>query len=183
MQVTALELPGIKLIQPKSFTDVRGFFAETWNRRVFEDLGVEADFVQDNHVQSAMKGTLRGLHFQAPPHAQGKMVRVLKGAILDVAVDVRQNSPHYGNHVAVRLTDSSMSQLWIPAGFAHGYLTLEADTEVLYKVTDYYEPQSEGGVIWDDPELNIDWIIDRGAVLLSDKDRNLPSWEDFRSPF
>jgi dTDP-4-dehydrorhamnose 3,5-epimerase len=143
------------------------------------EAGVTAEFVQDNHSCSVQPGTVRGLHFQIAPSAQGKLVRVLRGSILDVALDVRRGSPTYGRHVAVTLSAENGKQLWVPAGLAHGFCTIEPNTEVLYKVTDYYSPQTERGLLWNDPELGIDWPAEAGAVL-SDKDKVLPRFAECR---
>ncbi len=183
MKVESLPIPDVKLISPKVFRDERGSFCESWSRRAFAAQGVDAAFVQDNHAVSSKAGTIRGLHFQAPPHAQGKLVRVLRGAIFDVAVDIRQGSPDYGRHVSAVLSADNALQIWIPEGFAHGYATLEPDTEVLYKVTDYYAPGSEGGVAWNDPALGIAWPIDPQSASLSEKDLQLPLLRDIASPF
>lgn len=183
MKAEPLAIPEVVLIQTRTFADNRGSFSETWNRRAFRDAGIDAEFVQDNHAKSVSAGTVRGLHFQVPPHAQGKLVRVIRGAIFDVAVDIRKGSPTYGRSVSATLTAENTQQLWMPAGFAHGYATLEDDTEVLYKVTDYYAPECEGGIFWNDPHLAIDWAIDASAALLSDKDLKLPAFRDFVSPF
>jgi dTDP-4-dehydrorhamnose 3,5-epimerase len=183
MKVEALAIPDVLLIAPRSFEDARGVFSETWNQRAFAEAGIATAFVQDNHVRSAAVGTLRGLHYQIPPHAQGKLVRVIRGAIFDVAVDLRRQSPTYGRHVGAILSAANTHQIWVPVGFAHGYVTLEPDTEVLYKVTDYYAPGSEGGLLWNDPALGIDWPVDTASVVLSDKDTVLPRLDAVSSPF
>lgn len=183
MKVEALAIAGVSVIHAKVFDDARGGFCETWNRRSFAEAGVTGEFVQDNHVWSSAKGTLRGLHFQAPPHAQGKLVRVVKGAIFDVAVDLRRGSANFGRHVSTIITAADARQIWVPVGFAHGYVTLEPDTEVIYKVTDYYAPGAEGGVLWNDPALDIAWPIEPGAAVLSEKDKILPLFADLASPF
>jgi dTDP-4-dehydrorhamnose 3,5-epimerase len=174
MEIVELAIPAVKLIRPKVFRDQRGFFAETYSRRVLASHGIAEEFVQDNHSLSREKGVVRGLHFQTPPAAQGKLVRVLKGKILDVAVDLRRASPTYGRHVAVEITAESFTQIYVPIGFAHGFCTLEADTEVAYKVTDYYAPANDRGLAWDDPALGIAWPIEAAAAILSDKDRKHP---------
>lgn len=171
MQIERLNIPGILLVKPTKHGDQRGFFSETFRADVFAAHGVDAVFVQDNHVYSAQKGVLRGLHFQTPPHAQGKLVRCTRGAILDVGVDIRQGSPTYGQHVAVELSETNWHQLWIPPGFAHGYVTLQDHCEVIYKVTDYYAPECDRGIAWDDPALGINWRLSGSEVTLSDKDR------------
>jgi dTDP-4-dehydrorhamnose 3,5-epimerase len=183
MKVEALAIPDVLLIAPRSFEDARGVFSETWNQRAFAEAGIATTFVQDNHVRSAAAGTLRGLHYQIPPHAQGKLVRVIRGAIFDVAVDLRRQSPTYGRHVGAILSAANTHQIWVPVGFAHGYVTLEPDTEVLYKVTDYYAPGSEGGLLWNDPALGIHWPADAASVVLSDKDTVLPRLGSVSSPF
>ena len=183
MKAEPLAIPDVVLVETRTFADKRGSFSETWNRRAFRDAGIEAEFVQDNHAKSASAGTVRGLHFQAPPHAQGKLVRVIKGAIFDVAVDIRKGSPTYGRSVSATLTAENCRQLWVPTGFAHGYAALEDDTEVLYKVTDFYAPECEGGILWNDPDLAIGWPLEAASALLSDKDLKLPPFRDFVSPF
>lgn len=175
--ITPLSLPELLLITPKRHGDARGWFSETWSRRAFEAAGLDVAFVQDNQAFSARKGTIRGLHFQAAPHAQAKLVRVLKGAIFDVAVDVRQGSPTYGQWAGATLTAEVGEQLFVPRGFAHGYCTLTDDTELFYKVDGLYAPQTEGGLLWNDPDLAIAWPLD-GEPVLSDKDRVLPRLKD-----
>lgn len=170
-------LSGVLVLTPKKHQDARGFFVESYNCRTLAEAGITADFVQDNHSCSVQPGTVRGLHFQIAPSAQGKLVRVLRGSILDVALDVRRGSATYGRHVAVTLSAENGKQLWVPAGLAHGFCTIEPNTEVLYKVTDYYSPQTERGLLWNDPELGIDWPAGAGAVL-SDKDRVLPRFAE-----
>lgn len=174
MIVTPLEIPAVLLVTPRIFRDERGFFSETYNRKALAEAGLDADFVQDNHSLSRARGVVRGLHFQVAPRAQGKLVRVTRGAIFDVAVDIRVGSPTYGRHVAAVLSADSWTQIWLPVGFAHGFCTLEPDTEVIYKVTDYYAPECDRGIAWDDPDLAIDWPVDREAAVLSDKDRRHP---------
>lgn len=178
MHIERLEIADIWLVTPKKHGDARGFFSETFRTDLFGVKGLSAPFVQDNHVRSMQKGVLRGLHFQTPPHAQGKLVRCSRGAILDVAVDIRLGSPSYGRHVAAELSADNWNQLWVPPGFAHGYLTLEDDCEVIYKVTDYYAPECDRGIAWDDPALQIDWGISAAEVILSDKDRRQPKLAD-----
>lgn len=178
MLVTPLAIPDVLLIEPRRFEDSRGFFSEVFSREIFARHGITADFVQDNHSLSRQPGVVRGLHFQVPPRAQGKLVRVPRGRILDVAVDLRRSSPSYGRHVACELSFENWRQIWIPAGFAHGFVTLEPDTEVLYKVTDTYAPEYDRGLAWDDPALGIDWAIDPATAVLSDKDRRNPRLAD-----
>lgn len=183
MQVVALAIPDVKLITPSKHGDARGFFSEVYNRARFREAGIDLDFVQDNHSLSRPAGTLRGLHYQSPPAAQAKLVRVVRGRIWDVAVDLRRGSPSYGRHVAAELSAESWSQLLVPVGFAHGFCTLEPDTEVIYKVTSHYAPEHDHGLRWDDPALGIAWPVAAGSVLLSDKDRALPGWAELDSPF
>ena len=181
MWIEPTPLAGVVMLTPRRHGDDRGFFAELWSRRTLEAAGLHLpDFVQDNHSLSARAGTVRGLHFQAPPHAQGKLVRCGHGRLLDVAVDIRRGSPTYGQHVAVELSFANGRQLWIPPGFLHGFLTLEDDTEIVYRCTAPYAPQSEGAVRWD--SAGIDW----GHVsdpLVSAKDAAAGPWADFVSPF
>ncbi len=175
MKVERLAIPEVILLTPPKFGDNRGFFSETFKLREFAAAGVDQPFVQDNQSLSATPGTLRGLHCQVAPHIQGKLVRVLRGAIWDVAVDIRQGSPTYGRHVGATLSVENWSQLWVPGGFLHGFVTLEPDTEVLYKVTGAYDRPSERGVIWNDPALGIEWPVPPTGVVLSDKDKVLPA--------
>lgn len=179
MQIESL-LPGLFLIKPKVFEDHRGHFFESFREDVLKENGVETNFVQDNQSLSN-KGILRGLHFQKPPHAQGKFVRVIKGAVLDVALDIRKKSITYGKYVCVELSEKNFNMMYIPPGFAHGFLTLEDQTIFTYKCTDYYNPQSEGGILWSSPELNIPWNIEN--PILSAKDIELPTFSEFNSPF
>ena len=174
MQIQHLAIDGVILITPAKRLDARGFFSEIYRRDSFQVAGISTEFVQDNHVFSVQSGVLRGMHFQTPPHAQGKLVRCTRGTILDVAVDIRKGSPTFGRHVAVELSASNWKQLWIPPGFAHGYLTLEANAEVIYKVTDYWAPECERGLAWNDPEVGIDWGMPEGQLTLAEKDRSNP---------
>jgi dTDP-4-dehydrorhamnose 3,5-epimerase len=183
MIVEPTAIPDVKVLTPKKFGDHRGFFSEVYAQRSFAEAGVEMDFVQDNHAFSADKGTLRGLHFQSPPFAQDKLLRVTRGRILDVAVDLRKSSPSFGRHVAVEISAENWRQILVPIGFAHGYVTLEPDTEVLYKVTNYYAPDHDHGLAWDDPELGIDWGLDANQAILSNKDRNHPRLADLPKYF
>ncbi len=178
MDVRSFDVPDVKLVTPKRFGDHRGFFSETWSDRLFRREVADVGFVQDNHSLSARKGTVRGLHYQRPPTAQGKLVRVTRGAVLDVAVDARHDSPAFGRHVAVRLDAETGAQLWIPPGFLHGFCTLEENCEVQYKVTDYYSAADDGGVAWDDPDLAIEWPVSASEAVLSDKDRQHPRLKD-----
>ncbi len=181
MDIQATLLPDVLVLTPKRFGDARGFFSESWNRRTLEAAGLQLpEFVQDNHSISARAGTVRGLHYQSPPHAQGKLVRCGRGRLRDVAVDIRVGSPSYGQWVAEDLSFENGRQLWIPAGFLHGFLTLQDDTEIVYKCTDHYAPECDGAVRWD--SAGIDWGWD-GAPLLSDKDAVAPMLADFKSPF
>jgi dTDP-4-dehydrorhamnose 3,5-epimerase len=173
----------VQLIRPRRFGDARGWFSETYRRDRYAALGIGEEYVQDNHSLSASIGVVRGLHFQVPPHGQAKIVRCLKGAIWDVAVDVRAGSPTYGRWVAAELTAENGWQLAIPVGFAHGFVTLTADTEIAYKCSDYYAPECDGGIAWDDPDLALPWPLPAEGAQLSDKDRALPLLKDFDSPF
>ncbi|GHE54895.1 dTDP-4-dehydrorhamnose 3,5-epimerase [Camelimonas fluminis] len=174
LSVTSTALPDVKIITPARHGDQRGFFSETWNREAMRAAGVDADFVQDNHSLSGPVGTVRGLHFQSAPFAQDKLVRVSRGRILDVAVDLRRSSPTYGQHVAVELSAENWRQLWVPVGFAHGFCTLEPDTEVQYKVTAPYSAANDHGVLWNDPDIGIDWPVSGAQALLSPKDQKQP---------
>ena len=178
-----LAIPDVKLLTPKRFSDPRGYFCETYNAQRFAEAGVRVAFVQDNQSLSVPRYTLRGLHYQAPPFAQDKLVRVVRGRVLDVAVDVRRESPTYGQHVSAELDADRGDQIFVPAGFLHGFLTLEPNTEVIYKVSAFYSREADAGVAWDDPELAIDWGVDAAEVQLSDKDANLPAFAAFQSPF
>ncbi|MCW3473526.1 dTDP-4-dehydrorhamnose 3,5-epimerase [Limobrevibacterium gyesilva] len=174
MKAERLAIPDVILATPPRFGDRRGFFSETFNADRFAAAGIAGPFVQDNQSLSSQPGTVRGLHCQIGPSVQGKLVRVIKGAIWDVAVDIRRGSPTYGQHVAAVLSAENWSQLWVPGGFLHGFCTLEADTEVIYKVTAAYDPAAERGVIWNDPALALPWPVAADAAQLSDKDRKLP---------
>ncbi len=183
MQVTETKLPDVRVITPRRFGDERGFFCETWNQRSLEAAGINITFVQDNESLSRDKGTLRGLHYQAPPFAQTKLVRVVAGAILDVAVDVRRGSPDYGKWVSVELSAENGRQILVPQGFLHGFVTLMDNTHVIYKVDDFYSAEAEGAVIWNDPDLAIDWGVAADAVVLSGKDAAAARFNDWASPF
>ena len=167
-------------VVPDRYEDHRGYFGETYSRGRYKELGIDVEFVQDNHSLSRAIGTLRGLHFQAPPHAQGKLVRCGHGAIFDVAVDIRRGSPTYGKWEGYELTAQNGHQLYVPVGFAHGFVTLEADSEIVYKCTDYYAPEVEGAVLWN--SCGIEWSLS-GDPILSDKDQEAPLLADFNSPF
>jgi len=183
LKVESLAIQDVKLVTPARFGDDRGFFSETYNAQRFKDAGIDTDFVQDNHSLSAQRGTVRGLHFQAPPFAQSKLVRVLRGTILDVAVDVRKGSPTYGKWVSAELSAKNGVQIFVPAGFLHGFVTLEPDTEIAYKVDNYYSKECDGAVLWNDPALGIDWGIPANEAVLSDKDAAAQSFAEFDSPF
>ncbi|MFA7637802.1 MAG: dTDP-4-dehydrorhamnose 3,5-epimerase [Parvibaculum sp.] len=176
-------IPDVKILVPQRHGDARGYFSETYNRRVLAEAGIGVDFVQDNESLSAEVGTIRGLHFQTPPFEQAKLVRVLTGAIFDVAVDLRAGSPSYGRYVAVRLSAEEGNQLFIPAGFAHGLCTLEPDTRVFYKVDRHYSADHDAGIIWNDTDIGIEWPVSAEEAILSGKDRLLPGLAGFHSPF
>ncbi|MDQ2802299.1 MAG: dTDP-4-dehydrorhamnose 3,5-epimerase [Pseudomonadota bacterium] len=178
MNVERLAIPDVMLLIPPRFRDPRGFFSETWSERRYAELGIPGPFVQDNHSASNPRGTIRGLHLQVAPSVQGKLVRCVRGAIWDVAVDVRRGSPTYGRHVAAILSAENWQQLWIPGGFLHGLCTLETRTEVIYKVTAEYDRAAERGIIWNDPDLALPWPVRDHEALLSDKDRTLPRLAD-----
>lgn len=173
----------VKLLRPRRFGDDRGWFSETYSERHAAGNGIITRFVQDNQSFSAARGTIRGLHFQRPPHAQAKLVRCLRGSVMDYAVDLRRGSPTYGSYVAAKLTAEGGEQLFIPEGFGHGFITLDPEVEVAYKVSDFYSPECEGGVIWDDPTVGIDWPLEGGVPALSQKDLLLPRLTDLTSPF
>lgn len=183
MIVRPTELEGVLVIEPRCFDDDRGWFTEAWNRRAFRDAGMDCDFVQDNQSMSRRKGTVRGLHFQAPPAAQAKLVRVVQGAALDVAVDLRRDSPTFRRVISEILSAENGRQLFIPEGFAHGFCTLEDDTVVLYKVSRYYAPETERGIVWNDPQLAIPWPLDGLEPVVSEKDRLLPPLAQQELPF
>lgn len=183
MQIEPLDIQDVLAITPRRFGDARGYFSETYNKRTLKENGFEQTFVQDNQSLSRDSGTIRGLHFQLPPSEQGKLVRVVRGSILDVAVDIRRGSPTFGRHVSLELSAENGIQLWVPAGFAHGFCTLEPDTEVLYKVTDYYAPDCDSGIDFADPDLAIEWPVDATAAVVSDKDARLPRLAEFDNPF
>jgi dTDP-4-dehydrorhamnose 3,5-epimerase len=178
MQIFETAFPEVKIVVPERIGDARGFFSEIWNERTFAAAGLNAAFVQDNHARSPSRGTVRGLHYQTPPVAQGKLLRVTRGAALDVAVDIRRGSPTFGRFVEVVLSADNWRQLWVPAGFAHGYCAIEDDTEVQYRVTDFYSPAHERGIYWDDPALMIPWPVSSAAAIVSERDRKLPCLVD-----
>ena len=181
--VETLDIPAVKIIRPKKHGDHRGYFSETYNQAAFSGVGIDLTFVQDNQAFSAQKGTVRGLHFQTPPFAQDKLVRVLRGAIFDVAVDLRVGSPTFGQHVSAIISAEEWNQILVPIGFAHGLVTLQPDTEVLYKVTNFYAPDHDEGVLWDDPEIGIDWPIEAADAVLSAKDKVQPKLADLPTYF
>ena len=183
MQAVELDIAGVWLITPKRHEDQRGSFTETYSSRAFAELGIDCVFVQDNQSHSRMAGTLRGLHFQRPPKAQGKLVRVLRGRILDVCVDLRQSSPSFGRHVAAELSERDGNQIYVPAGFAHGFCTLEPDTEVAYKVDELFAPDHDDGIAWNDPTLAIAWPVSSADIVISPKDAALPPFDPSRPVF
>ncbi|MGL4280567.1 MAG: dTDP-4-dehydrorhamnose 3,5-epimerase [Albidovulum sp.] len=183
MQIETTSLPGVLVLTPRRFGDARGWFSEVWNKDTLARAGISVDFVQDNHSYSAVPGTVRGLHFQSPPHAQTKLVRCGRGRVFDVAVDIRLGSPTYGHWVGEELSAENGRQLLIPAGFLHGFVTREPDSELLYKCSDVYAPHCDGAVRFDDPDIRIDWGIDTATATLSEKDAKAPFLKDFQSPF
>lgn len=183
LTVEPTAVPDVRIVTSKRFGDDRGFFSEVWSQRSFAEAGIDLPFVQDNHSWSAKTGTIRGLHFQSPPFGQDKLVRVVRGRILDVAVDLRRSSPTYGRHVAVELSAENWRQLLVPVGFAHGFCTLEPDTEVTYKVTGYYSAAHDLGLAWDDPDLGIAWPVTATDATLSPKDTRHPRLSELQSPF
>ncbi|MBC7785555.1 MAG: dTDP-4-dehydrorhamnose 3,5-epimerase [Burkholderiales bacterium] len=174
MEVIPLAIPDVKVIIPKKFGDNRGFFAETFSRQKLADCGIDAEFVQDNHSMSGAVGTIRALHYQIGPQAQAKLIRVLKGAVLDVAVDIRRDSPTFGQYVAEILSADNFKMMYVPTGFAHGFETLEPNTEVFYKVTRYYSPSHERGIRWNDPAISVPWKVAAEKAVLSAKDQIAP---------
>ena len=171
MNVIKTDIPDVLIFEPKVFGDDRGFFFESFSQKVFEEaVGRKVEFVQDNHSKSS-KGVLRGLHYQLEPHAQGKLVRCVAGEVFDVAVDIRKSSPTFGKWVGVYLSAENKRQLWIPEGFAHGFVTISEEAEFVYKTTNYYSPQHERGIIWNDSSVNIDWPIETSQLILSEKDK------------
>lgn len=178
MVVLDTAFPEVKLIEPVRHGDSRGYFAETYNKRSFSDAGIDLEFVQDNHSLSELPGTIRGLHYQLPPYAQDKLLRVVRGAVFDVAVDIRRGSPTFGQHVCAIISAERGNQILVPQGFAHGFCTLEPATEVTYKVTNYYSPECDRGISWDDPELGIEWPLPLAGAVLSERDRHHPRLRD-----
>ncbi|RLD48425.1 MAG: dTDP-4-dehydrorhamnose 3,5-epimerase [Bacteroidetes bacterium] len=180
MEIVKTKIPDLYIIKPRVFTDERGYFFESYNKELFLKMGIDHNFVQDNE-SSSHKGVLRGLHFQRPPYAQGKLVRVVNGAVLDVAVDLRKASPTFGQWVSVELTQENKWMYWIPPGFAHGFVALQDNTTFIYKCTNIYNKESEGSVRWNDPDLNINWQVEN--PVLSEKDKNVPWFRNLDSPF
>ena len=183
MHIEKLAIPDVKVLIPRKFGDGRGFLSEVYSARTLAEAGIDIEFVQDNHSFAACRGTVRGLHFQSPPHAQDKLVRVVKGSVFDVAVDLRRGSATYGRHVSGVLSDGAWNQILVPVGFAHGFMTLEPGTEVVYKVSDYYAPDHDKGLRWNDPTLGIRWPLSEDEAVLSDKDRQQPGFSGFVTPF
>lgn len=183
MQIEKLAIPQVKLLHTKRHEDERGYFCETYNQKLLAQSGIDVEFVQDNLSFSAKAATVRGLHFQCPPFAQAKLVRVQHGAIYDVAVDLRQSSPTFGKYVGVTLSADNGHQLFVPAGFAHGFMTLENHTVVAYKVSSHYAPAYDGGLLWNDPGLGIEWPLSSATPILSEKDQILPSLSELENPF
>ena len=183
MKIEKTNLSGVLVLTPARFGDNRGFFSESWNRKTLRENGIDIDFVQDNHSFSTSVGTIRGLHFQSPPHAQAKLVRCGRGILFDLTVDIRVGSPTFGMSFGVELSAENGKQLLIPKGFLHGFVTRAPETEIIYKCSDYYVPDCEGAVRFDDPVLNIDWGVDRGSAVVSEKDLSAPLFSEFKSPF
>ena len=183
VRIRDTSISGIKLLRPEKHGDSRGFFSEVHSKKALVEAGIEIDFVQDNHSLSVHRGTVRGLHFQTPPFSQDKLVRVVRGSAFDVAVDLRRNSATYGQHTTVVLSAEAWNQVLIPIGFAHGFMTLEPDTEVLYKVSNHYSPEHDRGLLWNDPALGIQWPLPADEALLSDKDMGHPTLAELTSPF
>ncbi len=183
MQIESLGIPDVKILTPKRFGDARGFFSETYNKAALAEHGITLDFIQDNHSMSQPVGVLRGLHFQTPPFAQDKLVRVVRGRIYDVAVDIRSGSPTYGKWVGAEISAEAWNQILVPVGFAHGFVTLEPDTEVIYKVTGPYAPDHDKGLAWNDPAIGIDWPLNGVEPTLSDKDTKHPGLADLPAYF
>lgn len=183
MDVQELQIPAVKVIKPRKFGDHRGFFSETYNKQALAQAGIALDFVQDNHSLSVSRGVIRGLHFQTSPFAQDKLVRVVRGAIFDVAVDLRRGSRTFGKHVSAVISAVEWNQILVPVGFAHGFCTLEPNTEVIYKVTNYYSPAHDKGVRWSDPVLGIDWPVRESDAIVSDKDKMQPLFSELEFNF
>jgi dTDP-4-dehydrorhamnose 3,5-epimerase len=183
MEIIPTEIPDVRVIIPAKHLDRRGFLSETYSKRRLAEAGIELDFVQDNHSFSIEKGVVRGLHYQAPPFAQDKLLRVVRGAVFDVAVDLRRNSATFGKHVSVILSAEKWNQILVPKGFAHGFATLEPNTELLYKVTNYYSPEHDRGLFWQDPEIGIAWPVSPTAAIVSDRDSRLPRLSELKDLF
>lgn len=183
MRIIETAIPDVKVLYPVKHGDARGFLSETWSRRALEEAGLALDFVQDNHTLSAEAGTVRGLHFQVPPCSQHKLVRVAAGAILDVAVDLRRSSPTFGRHVAVEISAEAWNQILVPAGFAHGFCSLAPGTEVLYRLTAYYSPEHDRGLLWNDPELGIAWPVRPDEAVVSERDQRNPTLSELTEFF
>lgn len=183
MEIEKTKLDGVVILTPARFGDERGFFSESWNRQRMAEAGFDIDFVQDNHSLSAAVGTVRGLHFQAPPHAQVKLVRCGRGCLFDVVVDIRRGSPSYGDWIGVELSAQNGRQILVPEGFLHGFVTRMPDTEIVYKCSDYYAPDCDGAVRFDCPRIGVDWALGGQTPILSEKDRAAPTLDAFDSPF
>jgi dTDP-4-dehydrorhamnose 3,5-epimerase len=183
MVVQDTKIPDVKIVTPKRHGDARGFLSEVYSRKSLAALGIEVEFVQDNHAYSAALHTVRGLHYQVPPMAQAKLIRVCRGAILDVAVDLRRGSPTFGRHVTAIVSAQAWNQIFVPVGFAHGFCTLAPDTEVIYKISDFYSPPHERGVAWNDPDLDIPWPVSAAEAIVSDRDRELPRFAELADLF
>lgn len=183
MKISSLSIPDIKIIETKKFGDNRGYFSETFNLQALHDNGINLNFIQDNQSLSVDKNVIRGLHFQSPPYAQDKLLRCLTGSIMDVAVDIRKDSPTYGKHITKLISAENFEQILVPIGFAHGFVTLEENTTVLYKVSNYYSASNDHGIYWNDSDLEIDWGINENNAILSEKDKTQQSFKLLRSPF
>ena len=183
MEVHPTQIPDVKIIKPRRHMDHRGFFSETYSKKALADAGIFLEFLQDNHSLSVEKGVVRGIHFQMPPFAQDKLLHVVRGSVFDVAVDLRKGSPTFGQHVSVILSAEEWNQILVPIGFGHGFCTLEPNTEVIYKVTNYYAPTHDRGVLWNDPELGIRWPLSEGEAILSEKDKRQPRFRELREIF
>lgn len=178
MESEPLKIDGVRLVRPELYRDHRGFLSEVFNKRALEEVGISDQFVQENHIKSHHEGTIRGLHFQIAPHPAAKLLRVVRGAVFDVVVDLRHDSPTYGEHVTVELSAENWTQIYISVGLAHGLCTLEPDTEITYRVSDYWSPEVDRGVLWNDPDLDIDWPVSGDEAIVSDKDRSQPRLAD-----
>lgn len=178
MKSERFEIEGVRLVRPERHRDDRGFLSEVFNRRNLQTVGIDDEFVQENHILSEERGTIRGLHFQIDPHPAAKLLRVVRGAVFDVVVDLRHGSPTYGNHLTVELSAESWNQIYVPIGLAHGFCTLEPATEVTYRVSDYWSPEVDRGVLWNDPDLGIDWPVSPEKAIVSQKDRSQPRFTE-----